>query len=383
MSQAENKPQGMGGLIDMLLASLSFSFIGVCVLEAQVPAFEAAFYRCLFAALSLAPYCLMRGEIRREDFRGSRIALMVIGGLFMAVTWWLLFEAYEQTSISVATLMFNTQPFFTLIVGSLVFREALSAKHILWVIVAFAGIVMISGLSDLQDADAGYLQGALFAVASALLYSMTSLISKQIRMVKPYTQVLVQVTVACLALAPFVEFSRSLPSGPSLGWLVALGVLCTSAGYISLYSAFRKLPVSQLAVLSFVYPALTVVVDFFVYGTILSVSQLLGIVLVVVSSLQISRPNGEAIGVSPDSLPVFSPPPPGRVSYRTIAGREHGSRIGLVFREQGEQQRLQLLAIHRQGTTDDKKDPVVITGNHQDFAEAVLAVRASSEPELP
>lgn len=366
------------GLVDMLLASLSFSFIGVCVIESQAPAFEAAFFRCLFAALSLALYCLLRGDIRRRDFRGSRLAIMVVGGLLMAVTWWVLFKAYELTSISVATLMFNTQPFFTLIVGSLVFREALTAKNIIWTIVAFGGILLVSGAGGVNSGDADYIRGALFAIGAALLYCVTSLISKQIKAVKPHVQVLVQVTVAGLVIAPLLDLHSGLPSGAALGWLAALGVLCTSAGYIALYSAYRKLPISQLAVLSFAYPALTVVVDYLIYGTVLSIDQIFGIAIVVVSSLNITRRQGDIVApLAP--VPAFIPEPPGKVSYRTIAGREQGSRIGLVFRENPKTQLLQLLAIHRRGKDAGGKAPVVITGKHGDLADAVLAAQEGSE----
>lgn len=373
---------GHSGLLDMLTANLLFSFIGVCVVESQGSAYEAAFFRCLFAVLSLGLYVLVQRDFRKQDFRGTRLGLMVLGGILMAVTWWLLFSAYEMTSISVATLMFNTQPFFTLIIGSLVFRETLTAKNVLWTLVAFAGIVLISGVDSLDGEDATYLQGALFAVASAIFYGVTSLISKGIKDVKPHVQVMVQVFVAGLVLAPLLKLNNGLPSGVSLGWLAALGVFCTSGGYISLYSAFRKLPVSQLAVLSFAYPALTVVVDYLIYGTVLSAVQLFGIALVTVSSLKISGPKGKRL-IPPVVASGFVPEPPGKVTYRTIAGRQKGSRIGLVFRENRQLQLLQLLAIHRQEAVAEGKDPVVITGEGNDLADAILAAQDAGQAGEP
>lgn len=378
-------PSTMSGLMDMLTASLLFSFIGVCVLESQVPAQSAALYRCLFAALSLAPYCFYRGDLSRETLRGKSLALMAVGGFLMAVTWWLLFEAYAITSISVATLMFNTQPFFTLIVGSFVFREALTIRNILWTILAFGGIVLISGVDSLDLGNSIYYTGVLYAIGAAMLYGVTSLISKQIKAIKPHVQVLVQVTIAGLVLAFVHDFNQPFPTGEALGWMVALGVLCTSGGYIALYGAFRKLPVSQLAVLSFVYPMLTVIVDYLIYGTVLSPAQLAGIALVVVSSLGISKKRaGEA---APAALPAVGVLPTpwcrdyrkieglGPVSYQTIPGREQGSRVGLIFREH--RQFLQLLAIHRPVTP--RKHPTMITGKPADHEDAFLATKGADE----
>jgi drug/metabolite transporter (DMT)-like permease len=54
--------------------------------------------------------------------------------------------------------------------------------------------------------------------------------------------------------------------------------------YILLYGAFKKAATSSIAVLSFIYPLVAVIVDFVAYGRILSYAQLSGGVLIVMAA---------------------------------------------------------------------------------------------------
>ncbi|MGW2939234.1 EamA family transporter, partial [Streptomyces sp. NPDC001156] len=55
------------------------------------------------------------------------LGLAVLGGVFIVFNWVLLFQAYENTSISVATVVYHTQPFYVVLLGALLFRERLTA----------------------------------------------------------------------------------------------------------------------------------------------------------------------------------------------------------------------------------------------------------------
>lgn len=303
------KPQNIdrsSGIWDMVAANVLFAFIGFFVLESKVGATDAALFRCVFGGLFLGVYCWFSGFFREEYFTPSRLIPMALCGLFMAVMWVALFEAYAMTSISVATLMFSTQPFITLIVGSLVFREQLTVQNIFWTLLAFLGVCLISGLSS-SSFSGEYSTGVMYAVGAAFLYAITSLISRDLKEVKTQTQVFVQVVVAGLVLLLIVDRERLSQMNfntESMAWLLALGVLSTAVAYILLYSAYCKLKMSQLAVLSFIYPCVAVIIDYFAYGTILAPMQWLGIALVVIASIAILP--GEAAYI------INQPKPPRR-----------------------------------------------------------------------
>jgi drug/metabolite transporter (DMT)-like permease len=59
--------------------------------------------------------------------------------------------------------------------------------------------------------------------------------------------------------------------------------------YILMYSSYQKLDTTKIAVLSFIYPAVALVIDFAVYGTRLAPIQGLGVVLIFLSSIAVNR----------------------------------------------------------------------------------------------
>ncbi len=67
--------------------------------------------------------------------------------MFIVFNWVFLFESYENTSISVATAVHHTQPFHVVLLGALLFRERLTAAKVGWIAVAFAGLVLVSGVT--------------------------------------------------------------------------------------------------------------------------------------------------------------------------------------------------------------------------------------------
>ncbi|MCS5517438.1 EamA family transporter [Pseudomonas qingdaonensis] len=68
---------------------------------------------------------------------------MLLGGVALACNWLLLFSAYSQASIAVATVVYHTQPFMLVGLGVLLFGERISASGAGWLGLAFVGMLLI------------------------------------------------------------------------------------------------------------------------------------------------------------------------------------------------------------------------------------------------
>lgn len=273
------------GVVQMIAAMVLSGFIGVFVVESQQPAINVVLFRCVLGGLCLGIYGAVRGYFRREYFTWRRLALMVLGGAFLVTNWLLLFESYRLTSITVATIVYHTQPFFVLIIGSLIFREPLRLSSVGWSLLAFAGVVLICDLSaGTMSEGGGYLQGVLFALGAAFCYGMATLTVKRLKEVKPHVVAFVQVSLGALVMLPLADMGKVTAAPESLGWLVGMGVIFTFGLYILLYSAYGKLKVAQIAVLSFVYPAVALVVDYAVYDYEITATQWLGMAMIALAS---------------------------------------------------------------------------------------------------
>ncbi|MEU7015407.1 DMT family transporter [Streptomyces sp. NPDC046385] len=274
------------GTLELTLAMALSGTLGVFVVESGASPFTVVFFRCVFGAVALGAYSLARGFFTGHGLTPRKLGLAALGGAFIVFNWVLLFEAYEATSISFATVVYHTQPFFLVLLGAVVLRERISAAKVGWLGVAFAGLVLVSGV---RPGDTASLKGLGFALAAAVLYALSTVVTKRISGVRPHLIALVQVTVGIPLLLPFADLGEAAGLGAGWAWLVGLGLLHTGVMYVLMYAAYAKLPTARIAVLAFTYPAVAMLVDWLVYGHHIGVVQALGVPLIVLASLRVNR----------------------------------------------------------------------------------------------
>jgi drug/metabolite transporter (DMT)-like permease len=294
------------GIAQLTAAMVLSGTIGVFVVESGASSLNVVFFRVLFGALALGVYVAARGWTRGHGFTRRSLALTVLAGLFIVGNWILLFEAYGNTSISVASVVYHMQPFFVVVFGAVLFRERLTAATLGWVGVAFVGLVLVSGVrpSDLTGGGGDYLLGIGQALGAAVLYGLATLVVKRVNGVRPHLIALVQVLVGIPLLLPFADLGAMSGAGAgSWGWLVALGVFHTGVMYVLMYAAYAKLSTPKIAVLAFVYPAVAMLTDWVVYGHHMGPLQALGLPLIVWASLRVTLRKPAAPAVVAGSVP--------------------------------------------------------------------------------
>lgn len=274
------------GTAQLTAAMVLSGTLGIFVVESGASPFDVVFFRCVFGALALGAYVFARGWVRSHGFTPRTLGLAVLGGAFIVFNWVFLFKAYEATSISLATVVYHTQPFFLVLLGALVLRERLTGAQLGWLGAAFAGLVLVSGV---RPGDVGSLGGIGLALVAALFYAISTLVTKRITGVRPHLIALVQVLAGIPLLLPFAGLAAASGPGAGWAWLVGLGVIHTGLMYVLMYASYQKLPTAKIAVLAFTYPAVAMVADWAVYGHHIGLVQALGVPLIVLASLKINR----------------------------------------------------------------------------------------------
>ncbi|MFM0720582.1 DMT family transporter [Paraburkholderia strydomiana] len=273
------------GAAEMTMAMLMSGTIGWLVVSSQQSPFNVVFFRCIFGGATLALVCAVLGLFRRKLFSWKMFGLALLGGAAIVVNWVLLFAAYSRASISMATAVYNTQPFMLVALGALVFRERISASTLAWLAVAFIGLVFVVKVEPAVLAVPGqYLVGVAYAVGAAAMYAVSSIITKRLKGTPPHLIALIQVSLGVVMLAPFVRFD-ALPTSASQWFeLAVLGVVNTGLMYVLLYGAIQKLPTSLTGALSFIYPVVAIIVDRIAFGQTLAWIQVLGAVLILLAA---------------------------------------------------------------------------------------------------
>jgi drug/metabolite transporter (DMT)-like permease len=274
----------------MLAAMVLSGTIGVFVVESGQSALNVVFFRCLFGAISLALYCWYRGMLKRSAFHWKAVLLAMFGGVCIVFNWVFLFQSYSLTSITVGTVVYHMQPFFVLLLSAVLFRTPIGAHKLGWVVLSFGGLILITEIYSTSVAwESSYLLGVGSALLAAFLYAIATIVAKQIKDFSPHLTAFTQTSFGILLLLPFADLQLVPLQGNHWYFLISLGVIHTCVLYIFLYSAFKKLSYSMIAVLVFVYPVVAIIADNVVYGKKIGVPQLLGIALIFISGLGVTQ----------------------------------------------------------------------------------------------
>ncbi len=248
----------------MIVASMVvFGTIGLFKRNVAVSSGELALYRAVMGAVLLALFLLVtRQPIPVAKFK-REIPLLLLSGAAMGINWILLFEAFEYTSISAATLSYYFAPVLVTLICPFLFRERLGAKQIICFIMSTLGIVLITGAVSL--AGGRDLIGILFGLGAAVFYATVILLNKYIKNVQGLHRTFLQFIAAIIVLVPYVALTGGVTLGglDTSGWinLLIVGFFHTGFAYCLYFSSLKELPGQEAAILSYVDPLVAVLLS--------------------------------------------------------------------------------------------------------------------------
>ncbi|KQZ14690.1 multidrug DMT transporter permease [Mesorhizobium sp. Root554] len=272
------------GTIEMTAAMGILGTIGWFVVMSGQPAMDVVFWRCAFGALTLLVICAALG-LFRGTLSVRTLAIAALGGVAIVVNWLLLFSAFPRASISIATAVYNTQPFMLVAFGAIFFSERLTLAKLTWLAVSFVGMLLIVRTApDVSFVGTDYFIGIAMALAAAFFWAVAAVVTKTLKGTPPHLIALIQVCVGVVMLAPFANFSALPTDAWSWTMLVTLGVVHTGLMYILMYGAIQKLPTSLQGSLSFIYPVVAILVDVLAFGHRLHPAQVVGAAAILIAA---------------------------------------------------------------------------------------------------
>ena len=277
----------------LCLCMAVFGTISIFVKGIDLPASEIALYRAAIAGVVLFFYLAATGRLGQLKNFGRDMPLLFLSGAAMGFNWIFLFTAYRYTTVALSTLAYYFSP--TLVVlGSLVlFRERLTLRQILCFLGSTAGLVLIVGV---RGGGSGDLTGLLFGLLAAVLYAAVILCNKRTARVDGVVRTWVQLIAAVLVIAPYVALMGGfhIASLSAKGWanLLVIGAGFTGLLYAVYFSAVARLPGQQAAILSYIDPAVSVLVSVFWLREPITALQILGGVLILAFAManELGRP---------------------------------------------------------------------------------------------
>jgi drug/metabolite transporter (DMT)-like permease len=264
----------------MALAMALSGTIGLAVTESGQAPLTVVFFRCLIGGAAMVAWLTIRRGWRPME--RSDWAWLAVGGLALVSNWLCLFTAYRYSSISVATVVYHTQPFMLLALVALVQGEPLQRERLPWLVLAFVGVALIAEVHRGGQGAASWL-GVLLACGAAFLYAVATLVTRRLKHLPPAQIASFQMVIGVVVLLPLASPGFGPVSDRGLIALATLGLVHTAFMYTIMYGAFQRLPAQSIAALSFIYPVVALLVDRLIYGVHLSATQFAGMAAILLA----------------------------------------------------------------------------------------------------
>ncbi|MBQ5754488.1 MAG: EamA family transporter [Oscillospiraceae bacterium] len=278
------------------LASSMFIFgtIGIFVRNIGLPSSLIALVRSVVGLLFLLAVTALKKEGFSFATMRSKLPRLALSGILMGFNWILLFEAYRYTTVATATLCYYLAPVFLILASPFALKERLTAKKLLCVFVALAGMIPVSGVLQAGFSGVQELKGILLGASAALLYACVVLMNKRSGETPPLKRTMVQMAAAAAVLLPYVllteELSTLSPAPVELGLLLVVGVIHTGLAYMLYFGSMNALEAHTLAIFSYIDPIVAILLSALLLHEPLGLGSILGAVLILGAAFVSEQP---------------------------------------------------------------------------------------------
>ena len=259
------------------MAILGGSYTAAKIALQELPLFGTLAVRMVITALTLGAYALWAGVALAQ--RGPAARYVLAQSVFFVMSQTLLFYALTMTSAGRAAILFNMQPFFTLLLLPL-FVPAERVTRIRWfgTGVAFLGVALVLGERGTSGVS---LLGDLLVLVAALGWTGNIILNK--RMPPDVNAVTVIFWGAAAAIPVFGLLTVLFEpleawhlTASAIGSVLYLGVVSAGLGFVLIVWLTRTYSASRVNVFVFLSPVFGVLIGWAVLGEMVSALQALG-----------------------------------------------------------------------------------------------------------
>jgi drug/metabolite transporter (DMT)-like permease len=274
------------------VAIISFSAIAVRLSDSSPV--TVAFFRTFYAVPILL---ILRTVTTRDTDRTRRQRLLAFGaGLVLALDFASWHVAIELIGAGLATVVGSVHVITTMLAGWVILKQRPTRLALRITPVVMLGVVLISGFGSSATEGNDAVLGVSVGVFTAMMYTTFLLLlrqsgTSQTRPIEPLLEATLGATVGALLLAPLDGGFSVIPSWPAHGWLLALALGAQVTGWLLITYVLPQIEAWETSMLLVMQPAGTILWAYLIFGEIFSISQWVGLCLVVlgVTVVTVSR----------------------------------------------------------------------------------------------
>lgn len=277
-----------------LIWGIPYLLIKVAV-EYVDPAF-VVFARVALGALILIPIVLVRRQL--SLLRGHWPWVIVFALVELTFTLLALSWAEERISSSLAALLIAAVPIVGTVLANRFGLDAhITPRRLIGLAIGFLGVAMLVGL-DISGSTAL----AIAALAITVLgYALGPIvIEKKLQDVPNLPVIAAALAINTVIYLPFGILQWPTDPVPASAWLslVVLGVVCTALAFVMLFMLIAEIGASRAQVITYINPAVAVVLGVLVLSEPVTLGIAIGFPLVLIGSWLGTR-SGPAVEAEP------------------------------------------------------------------------------------
>ena len=292
---AENQRRNIGPAL-IILAGCFWGSMGIFVRRLTGFGFSPIQIVTLRITVAALVFCLV---LLAKDRSGFRIALrdlpLFLGLGFGSILFFTVcyFSAITIMPLSTAAILLYTSPIWIMLMSALFFREKLNSVKLIALALAFAGCVLVSGISG----EGLTLTGLLLGLGSGLGYGLYSILGTvALRKYSPYTVTtytfLFAAAGAWLVCGPADMVSKFNAADNVPGLLlfcVLTGLVTAVVPFLAYTLGLRTVEAGRAGILATVEPLVAALVGILVFSEPLTLLSGLGIVLILAAVVLLNR----------------------------------------------------------------------------------------------
>ena len=248
-----------------------------------------AFVRGILGGLLLLAFTRINKMSTGEKLPRQTVTWLAVSGSVIGINWMLLFEAYNHTTVAVATLCYYMQPTIVMLVSPLLFRERLTKRKAICAVIAVIGMVLVSGVTEGGGNGAGNLKGVLLGLGAAVCYASVIIMNKKITGVDAYRKTTIQLLCAGLVMVPYMLLTGGIDGAgfntTAVILLLVVGVIHTGFAYVLYFGSMDGLKAQSIAMLSYIDPVTALLLSALVLREPLSAAGVVGAIMILFSAI--------------------------------------------------------------------------------------------------
>ena len=266
-----------------IAGALSIASSGIFYRWSEVSPATGVFFRCLYGLPILLLFAAAEWRTLGPMSRRT-VGLSVVAGAVFTVDLVTFHYAVDWIGAGLGTVMGNLQVLIVGLAAWALFGERLRREVVVALPIMLGGVVLISGVVGKGAYGANPGLGVLVGLVTAVAYSAYLLVIRRAspdhRPAGPVAIATVVTAVGAGLFGAAIGDLDVVPRLPAHAYLLALGVLSQSVGYLFIQASLPKLPAVITSVLLLVQPVTTVVLGAILLAELPSPWQLAGVVLV-------------------------------------------------------------------------------------------------------